>query len=150
VAKNVSLCADMTNFVLPPASFSFSGKGAEISSEPSYILLNTAVSTEWGFPKTCPGDCPCLKYNCNAKDYKQKCGFSEGFCEMMTGAQSPPKYRINWVRVYQDPNEEAQKVGCSTPERPTRKFIEAHEKLYKTEEDVSSRRKILCHVMLPC
>ena len=55
---------------------------------------------------------------------------------MMTAGR-PPQYKINWVRVYQDPNEERQKVGCSTPERPTRRFIEAHEKLYKTENDVS-------------
>ena len=55
---------------------------------------------------------------------------------MMT-AGHPPQYKVNWVRVYQDPDKEKQKVGCSTPERPTRRFIEAHEKLYKTEHDVS-------------
>ena len=55
---------------------------------------------------------------------------------MMTAGR-PPQYKINWVRVYQDPNQEKQKVGCSTPERPTRRFIEAHEKLYKTVDDVS-------------
>jgi hypothetical protein len=51
--------------------------------------------------------------------------------------ENPPEYKINWVRVYQDPDNELQKVGCSTPERPTRRFIEAHEKLYKTVDDVS-------------
>ena len=48
-----------------------------------------------------------------------------------------PEYKINWVRVYQDETDERQKVGCSTPERPTRRFIEAHEKQYKTADDVS-------------
>lgn len=46
-----------------------------------------------------------------------------------------PKYKINWVRVYQNPNDPLQKVGCSTPERPTRRWIEAHESLYKGEND---------------
>ena len=54
---------------------------------------------------------------------------------MMTKEKEPPKYKIDWVRVYQDPNKEEQKVGCSTPERPTRRYIEAHEKLYKSDED---------------
>ncbi len=43
----------------------------------------------------------------------------------------PVEYKINWVRVYQDKNDPKQKGGCSTKERPTRKFIEAHEKKYK-------------------
>jgi hypothetical protein len=52
-------------------------------------------------------------------------------------AEENPKYKINHVRVYQNPDMDEQKVGCSTPERPTRQYIEAHEKLYKTEHDVS-------------
>jgi Beta-glucan synthesis-associated protein SKN1/KRE6/Sbg1 len=51
--------------------------------------------------------------------------------------KDPPKMKVNWVRVYQDPNDPTQKVGCSTPERPTRRYIEAHSDLYKTEKDVS-------------
>ena len=51
-----------------------------------------------------------------------------------------PQMKVNWVRVYQDPNDPVQKVGCSTPERPTRKYIEAHAKLYKQESDVSSKQ----------
>lgn len=111
--------------------------GSEISSEPMYILLNTAVSKQWGFPKTCPGGCPCEKYDCRSPRWQDTCGFSEGFCDMIKNDGAPPQYTINWVRVYQDPTNERQKVGCSTPERPTRKFIEAHEKQYKTADDVS-------------
>jgi hypothetical protein len=48
-----------------------------------------------------------------------------------------PEMKVNWVRVYQDPKDPWQKVGCSTPERPTRKYIEAHAKLYKQDSDVS-------------
>jgi hypothetical protein len=109
------------------------GLGAEISSEPSYILLNTAVSKQWGFPNTCPTNCPCKQYNCHSQNWKDLCGFSEGFCDMMV--RTEPEYKIDWVRVYQNPNDELQKVGCSTPERPTRRWIEAHAGSYKTEQD---------------
>jgi beta-glucan synthesis-associated protein KRE6 len=106
--------------------------GAEISSEPSYIILNTAISKQWGFPNQCPTNCPCKVYNCNSKRWQDICGFSMGFCKMM---QTQPEFKIDWVRVYQDPNDPKQKVGCSTPERPSRKYILAHEKVYKTETD---------------
>lgn len=49
----------------------------------------------------------------------------------------PAEYQVNWVRVYQDKNDPKQKVGCSTKERPTRKFIEAHKKKYMQAGDVS-------------
>jgi len=110
------------------------GLGSEISSEPSYILLNTAISKQWGFPHECPSNCPCKVYDCLADEWQKLCGFSEGFCDMMKSPEKP-EYKINWVRVYQDPNNPVQKVGCSTPERPTRRFIEAHGDLYKTEHD---------------
>jgi hypothetical protein len=59
----------------------------------------------------------------------------------------PVEYKINWVRVYQDKNDPKQKVGCSTKERPTRKFIEAHEKKYKQEGDVSHNvESVLLHL----
>lgn len=122
--------------------------GSEISTEPSYILLNTAVSSQWGFPTECPAGCVCKDdgsdskmdysalYDCNSNDYSKKCGFSEGFCDMVT--HKSPQYKVDYIRVYQNPNLDEQKVGCSTPERPTRKYIEAHQKVYKTENDVSS------------
>mmetsp|Transcript_31418 Transcript_31418/g.34785 ORF Transcript_31418/g.34785 Transcript_31418/m.34785 type:complete len:647 (+) Transcript_31418:99-2039(+) len=109
------------------------GLGSEISSEPMYLILNTAISKQWGFPKKCPLNCPCKNYNCNSKMWAETCGFAEGFCEMMK--KDTPEYKINWVRVYQDPNNEKHKVGCSTPERPTRKYIKAHEKAYKKVDD---------------
>jgi len=54
---------------------------------------------------------------------------------MMTNKTNPPEYKINYVRVYQNTEDPKQKVGCSTPERPTSKYIEAHQKLYKTRND---------------
>eukprot|EP00980_Cylindrotheca_fusiformis_P004108 scaffold894_cov153-Cylindrotheca_fusiformis.AAC.4 len=109
------------------------GTGSEISSEPSYIVLNTAVSSQWGFPLECPEGCECKHYDCHSADFADQCGFSPGFCEMML--DEPPQYKVNSIRVYQNPDFEEQKVGCSTPERPTRRYIEGHEKLYKREFD---------------
>lgn len=53
--------------------------------------------------------------------------------------ETKPTMKINYVRVYQDVTDEKQKVGCSTPERPTWKYIKANEKLYKKEDDVSMK-----------
>lgn len=126
----------MTVHLTTSCCFPYDAKGSEISSEPSYILLNTAISSEWGFPNTCPANCPCKKYDCYSNNFQQVCGFSEGFCDMMK--KERPQMKVNWVRVYQDPNDSTQKVGCSTPERPTRRWIEAHEKMYKQSHDVRS------------
>lgn len=117
-----------------------SNAGASISTEPSYIILNTAISKQWGFPTECPPGCPCKEYDCNSPDWQKRCGFSRGFCEMMK--EAPPKYKVNWVRVYQNPKDTTQKVGCSTPERPTRKFIQGKEKSYKQEHDLTSLKSI--------
>lgn len=111
------------------------GTGSEISTEPMYILLNTAISSQWGFPLDCPDTCKCKTYDCHSNDYALRCGFSDGFCQMMS--EQNPKYKIDYVRVYQNSDNPEEKVGCSTPERPTRRYIEAHEKLYKTDKDVS-------------
>mmetsp|Transcript_1951 Transcript_1951/g.2742 ORF Transcript_1951/g.2742 Transcript_1951/m.2742 type:complete len:633 (-) Transcript_1951:213-2111(-) len=117
-----------------------SSEGVEISTEPSSIILNTAISSTWGFPNECPANCPCKKYDCNSKDWSETCGFSRGFCEMMT--KKSPEYKIDWVRVYQDPTKPEQKVGCSTPERPTRRYIDAHPELYKMAEDEVVMREV--------
>lgn len=108
------------------------GLGTEISTEPSYIIMNTAISSQWGFPAECPANCPCKTYDCNSAEWSKTCGFSEGFCNMV---KKKPEYKINWVRVFQDKDNPTQKVGCSTPERPTRKFIKAHQDVYKQSQD---------------
>jgi hypothetical protein len=125
--------------VLTSPSSIFLHVGSEVSTEPMYIILNTAVSSQWGFPLQCPDNCKCKKYDCRSKDYALRCGFSDGFCQMMT-SQDTPQFKINSVRVYQNPDLAEQKVGCSTPERPTRRYIEAHQHLYKTTNDVSTCR----------
>jgi hypothetical protein len=124
--------------------------GSTISTEPMYIIMNTAVSKQWGFPPTCPANCPCKDYDCNSNKFQEICGFSPGFCEMMTNKTDIPSYRVNYVRVYQDPTNPKHKVGCSTPERPTRKYIEAHQDLYKTKNDVSSIFICMCGTHRTC
>lgn len=96
---------------------------ATVPTEPSSILFNTAISTDWGFPKPCPPGCPCDTYDCNSNWDMETCGFPDNFCEMLKN--DPPKYKVNYVRVYQNKQDERHKVGCSTPERPTREYIEA-------------------------
>ena len=56
---------------------------------------------------------------------------------MMKDTENLPRMKIDYVRVYQNPDNPRQKVGCSTPERPTSTYIKGHEHLYKTEDDVS-------------
>lgn len=109
------------------------GEGAEISTEPSYIILNTAISSTWGFPSKCPEGCPCEKYDCKSKSFSKKCGFSSGFCDMLL--KDKIEYKVNSIRVYQNKNDPKQTIGCSTPGRPTSQFIKGHPDLYKDESD---------------
>ena len=106
--------------------------GAEIPSEPAYILLNVAVSKNWGFPKGEPGDtCPRKCFDCNhAATWECTCGLPAGFCE-----QLPSEMLVDYVRVYQDEDNPAHKVGCSIPERPTKDWINGHAHAYKRPED---------------
>lgn len=47
-------------------------EGAEIPSEPSYVLINTAISKDWGFPKTCPEGCGCKEYDCESVEVRER------------------------------------------------------------------------------
>ena len=49
------------------------------------------------------------------------------------------EYKVDWVSVYQEPDDPKQKVRCSTLERPTKICIETHEEIYKNDQDMSSR-----------
>lgn len=117
-----------------------SGLGATISTEPSYIIMNTAISRQWGFPLNCPTDCKCKEFDCKSSDWQYVCGFPWGFCDMMKSES--PQYKIDWIRVYQDKSNPVHKVGCSTPERPTRRYIEGHPNLFKEEGDAVPLEKI--------
>lgn len=97
-------------------------QNAIIPNEPSYIILNTAISTSWGFPTPPPG---CNLYDC--KDINGQCGMNPGFCKSL-----PADFYIDYVRVYQNKkNDSKQTVGCNPKEYPTKRFINAHAYRYK-------------------
>mgnify|MGYP001243905870 CR=1 FL=1 len=112
-------------FHMPPEALELTG--AKMPDEPMHILLNTAVSSTWGFPAPCPPGCACTCYDCQGSlpDPACSCGMPEGLCAML-----PAFYEIDSVRVYQQSDEPSHKVGCSTDTRPTSKFIEGHRHRY--------------------
>jgi hypothetical protein len=102
--------------------------GTEIPSEPMYLILNTAVSSHWGFPAPCPEGCDCKCFTCGRPSCA--CGLPEGYCDNF-----PAAFEIDYVRVYQAINETKHTLGCSPENRPTALFIEGHRKRYMEEGD---------------
>ena len=100
--------------------------GAEIPSEPMYLIMNTAVSSNWGFPKPCPDGCKCKCYECGKPECA--CALPPGYCDNF-----PASFEVDYVRVYQAVNEFKHVLGCSTKERPSDLFIKGHRKRYMTE-----------------
>ncbi|CAM9695634.1 unnamed protein product [Chrysoparadoxa australica] len=109
--------------------------GAKIPDEPMYLLFNTAVSSMWGFPAPCNFDnCSCDCWDPRVK--KCLCAIPDGMDALL-----PAYYLIDWVRVYQNPNNPNEKVGCDTDTHPTAKWIEGHADVYKDPDED--------HVLLP-
>jgi hypothetical protein len=108
-------------------------EAANIPNEPSYVILNTAISTSWGFPSTPPG---CDLFDC--KKSKGKCGFNPGFCESL-----PAQYAIDHIRIYQNKNDSKHTIGCNPKEYPTRDFIKAHEYRYKVPTQLNSLKELV-------
>lgn len=98
----------------------------EIPSEPMYLLMNTAVSSHWGFPAPCPDGCDCSCFECG--NPKCACGMPSGYCENF-----PASFEIDYVRVWQAVGEPKHVLGCSTEERPSSLFIKGHANRYMDE-----------------
>lgn len=98
----------------------------EIPSEPMYLIMNTAVSSSWGFPMPCPDNCECDCFECGNPSCE--CALPSGYCENI-----PAAFEIDYVRVYQAVNEEKHVLGCSPEHRPTELFIKGHGKRYMDE-----------------
>lgn len=98
--------------------------GAILPEEPLYIIMNTAMSTSWGFPTPCPNGCSCDCYDCQRPECT--CGLGEHFCGML-----PAEFLVDYVRVYQDPLNPSHSVGCSPPTLPTTTFIEVWTRYFK-------------------
>mmetsp|Transcript_36497 Transcript_36497/g.66827 ORF Transcript_36497/g.66827 Transcript_36497/m.66827 type:complete len:360 (+) Transcript_36497:174-1253(+) len=107
-------------------------KGSQIPTEPQYVLLNTAISSSWGFPSPCPANCKCDCFDC--KDLSCACGIAPGFCGQVMGHAH---FLVDHVRVWQAANDTQQKVGCSTPERPSKQWIIGHANWYKDDWDAA-------------
>ena len=105
--------------------------GSEIPLESMHIVLNTAISSTWGFPV--PDKNWCTKKCFDCAEPACLCNLPKGFCKNF-----PAFLDIDYVRVYQDSSENSNHVlGCSPRARPTKLFIEAHKERYvdKGEED---------------
>lgn len=99
--------------------------GTVIPNEPSYIIINTAISTSWGFPNPPPG---CTEYDC--KDPDKQCGMNPGWCKTL-----PAEFKVDWIRLYQNKKDPRQTIGCNPKEYPTKRFILAHEYRYKGNDE---------------
>jgi beta-glucan synthesis-associated protein KRE6 len=97
--------------------------GTEIPTEPMYLLMNTAVSSDWGFPKPCPDGCDCDCYHCASIECR--CGQPKNYCNNF-----PASFDIDYVRVYQAVDDERHILGCSPKDRPTATFIQGHKQRY--------------------
>mmetsp|Transcript_2709 Transcript_2709/g.8182 ORF Transcript_2709/g.8182 Transcript_2709/m.8182 type:complete len:616 (+) Transcript_2709:101-1948(+) len=114
--------------------------GSKIPGEPLYVLLNTAISSTWGFPMPCPAGCNCDCFDCVSPACK--CAFHEGFCESL-----PAHFLIDYIRVYQSRAPTSMHTtGCSTDTHPTRKFVEAHRERY-VDPDIKSKTLPLLPVL---
>jgi hypothetical protein len=104
--------------------------GSQIPIEPSYLIMNTAVSSTWGFPYDTPDWCTKC-YDCD--NPKCACTFYPGFCEMIRSGSVSLK--IDAVRVYQSSNASAHvgaphTLGCDPPDYPTKEWIDGHQYRY--------------------
>lgn len=104
--------------------------GAQIPIEPTYLIMNTAVSSTWGFPYDVPDWCEKC-YDCD--DPTCSCSFYPGFCQVLRDGDVAMK--IDSIRVYQSSDPSAHvganhTLGCDPPEYPTAEFIEGHEYRY--------------------
>lgn len=102
--------------------------GTKIPNEPSTIIMNTAISTSWGFPALPPGcgagaTTAYSMYDC--KTTAGRCGLPPGFC-----ATLPAEFHIDNVRLYQRVNDSSHTIGCDPKGFPTSKFIAAHPERY--------------------
>lgn len=107
----------------------------EIPSEPMYLVMNLAVSKDWGFPDAYFLGCPHKCWSC--LDPKCACALPKGFCKNL-----PTTFEIESVRLYQPQNEHGYSLGCSPPNRPTKEFIEAHQDVYKLHNEEAPLKEI--------
>uniref|UniRef100_A0A7S1BGP4 EGF-like domain-containing protein n=1 Tax=Corethron hystrix TaxID=216773 RepID=A0A7S1BGP4_9STRA len=104
--------------------------GAQIPAEPSYLIMNIALSSNWGFPYDIKPTCKRC-YDCD--NPRCACALQPGFCDMMRSGNAD--MLIDSVRVYQNDDDSAHvgephTLGCDPPNYPTREFIAGHSYRY--------------------
>ena len=124
------------DFVFGVSGQSLSFMGTEIPSEPMYLIMNTAVSSHWGFKEPCPNGCACECFQCGNRDCE--CGLPDGYCDNF-----PAIFDIDYVRVYQAVNDPRHILGCSPPSRPTDLFIKGHAKRYMDEDQKQPLKPVM-------
>eukprot|EP00607_Mallomonas_marina_P000339 CAMPEP_0182433620 /NCGR_PEP_ID=MMETSP1167-20130531/64380_1 /TAXON_ID=2988 /ORGANISM="Mallomonas Sp, Strain CCMP3275" /LENGTH=456 /DNA_ID=CAMNT_0024622507 /DNA_START=435 /DNA_END=1805 /DNA_ORIENTATION=+ len=110
--------------------------GSLIPDEPMYILLNTAMSSTWGFPAPCPKTCACDCFDC--RNAECACAIPKNMC-----ANLPAHFLIDSVRVYQNKENPNHVVGCSPPGKRSKRFIKGHKHRYMGEEDTTMLLPVL-------
>ena len=104
--------------------------GSQIPIEPTYLIMNIAVSSTWGFPYDTPSWCEKC-YDCD--DPKCACTFYPGFCKMLKNGDIA--MYIDSIRVYQSRDPSAHiganhTLGCDPPDFPTKGYIKGHSYRY--------------------
>lgn len=116
-----------------------------IPLEAMYLILNTDISPRWGWngcnpmdicmlenPGMCSFDGQLQCTDCGDRECL-KCphttGWLQDFCNDIR-PDRPAEYLIDYVRVYQDPNDPAHTVGCDPPDFPTKDYIEANKESF--------------------
>ena len=59
-----------------------------------FLLLNTAISSSWGFPVPCPWGCACDCFDCRRDECA--CAVPADMCDNF-----PAEFLVDFVRVYQ-------------------------------------------------
>mmetsp|Transcript_24409 Transcript_24409/g.38475 ORF Transcript_24409/g.38475 Transcript_24409/m.38475 type:complete len:562 (-) Transcript_24409:328-2013(-) len=102
--------------------------GAVIPEEPMYLIFNTAISDSWAMPE------PCDMKNCHSCYRCYDCTNPDCYCSMPTGMQGcanfPGRYLIDYVRIYQDPNNPKHTLECDTKDFPSAQYIAKNGKLF--------------------
>jgi hypothetical protein len=121
--------------------------GSQVPNEPSYLIMNTAVSSTWGFPYDTPDSCTKC-FDCD--NPKCACTFYPGFCEMIRSGKVSLK--IDSIRIYQSRNASAHvgashTLGCDPPDYPTKEWIDGHQYRYMRNppfvyEDTTPLRRV--------
>jgi hypothetical protein len=100
--------------------------GSQIPNEPTYLIMNLAISSTWGFPYDTPDWCTKC-FDCD--DPKCECAFHAGFCKQLKSGDVA--MYIDSIRVYQSNDPSAHvgnnhTLGCDPPEYPTKEWIQGH------------------------